>query len=388
MNYLNGVKVGGIVSPAPAYGAGRRQMRRLIFLWLKYVVGWVEVSKVGTNWDNPVLAGAADGATHVSDPKIFNSATGGFSGIDPASTTNRYQLLITGFSDPTRDGFYVIKQVITDNQVWVDVPYCGVHTDGLPLSETLLTWRVEDFKDISLIPAIDDEWYLRGTGIGGSFQLHCDSNNDTIYSPDSYRVSPDDGANWTAFTDGNDEPWSDAGIIFGVADATHAYFWVRWYQGDFLTAYLVPDNLYFGDIVAFRPANDLTPVVAIAKEALSDWGTWTSLITGGVRSLTASNVQIDERALYPTIHGNSVVSAFADVRKLRSYYSGRFIRAPIVIASIDNAYPEVRGYLKSVDMSHQYGDRVCTPFGTGRDRLRIAYGSIPWNGSKQYNYVW
>lgn len=387
MNFMNGIRVGGEGNGSGTYGFGRRQMRRAIFLFLKYVVGWVEVSKVGSNWDNPTLSGASDGATDAADAGIFNSATGGFSALTPQSGDNRYYAIITGFTDSTRDGFYLIKKVVTDNQVLINVPYCGVHTDGLPLSETGLTWSVHDFKPNALLPANNDEFYLRGTGIGGSFQLHCLSDNTPSYSPDHFRVSPDNGSNWTAYTAGENEPHQDSGLIFGVADLTHAYFYVRYYDEDMETGSQNPSTYYFGDITAFRPADDTKPVVCFAERVNSDWNPWSSLIGGPIKSLTDGNVQIDHTLIYPTGHGNSSVSALGNARKTRSYYSGRFIRFPLVVVSNDNSYPEVRGYLKSLDGSHTYGDRVGTPFGTGRDRLRLPGSSMAWNGSKQYYYI-
>ena len=387
MNFMNGIRVGGEGNGSGAYGFGRRQMRRAIFLWLKYVVVWVEVSKTGSNWDNPSIAGAADGATHASDPSIFNSATGGFSGIDPQSTTQRFYAIITGFTDATRDGFYLIQRVITDNQVLIDVPYCGVHTDGLPLSETGLTWSVHELKSNALLPGVGDEYYLRGTGIGGSFQMHCLSDNVISWSQDKFRVSPDDGSNWTAYTAGENEAQQDSGLVFGVADMTHAYFFVRYYDEDMLAGSWYPSTYYFGDITAFRPAVDTNPVVCFAERTDSNWSIWSSLIAGPIKSLTAGNIQIDHTCLYPSIHGNDGNALLGGIRKVRSYYSGRFVRRPIIVVSNDNSYPEVRGYLKSVDATHFYGDRVGTPFGTGRDRLKLVGGSIPWNGSKQYYYI-
>ncbi len=384
MNYLNGIRVGGNSGWGQAYS--RRHMRRVLYLFLKHVVGWTEVSKVGSNWDNPSLAGAADGATHASDAEIFNSATGGFSGIDPKSTTSRFYLLVTGFADSTRDGFYLIKQVITDNQILIDAPYCGVHTDGLPLNETGLTWRVEDFKSSSLVPANNDEYYLRSTGIGGNFQVHC-KNISTTYYQDTFRVSPDDGSHWTAYTTNTFDAAEESGLLFGVADATHAYFYIRGYTGDMGAGNNYPATYYFGDITAFRPTVDTKPVVCFAQRTGSDWRAWGALLDGPIRSLTDGNVQISHVLIHPTLHGASATGVLDNARKTRSYYSGRFIRFPLIVVSTNNSYPEVRGYLKSVDGMHHYGDRIGTPFGTGRDRLKIGRASIPWNGSKQYYYI-
>lgn len=388
MNWVNGVRVGGVRIGSSPYAAGRRHFRRMIYLFLKYVVGWTEVSKTGSNWDNAAVAGAADGATHATDRKIFTSATGGFSAIDPQSDTNRYYLIVTGFTNAEHNGMYLIQQVVDDNTLYINKAYCGVHHTGFQeLGKGSLTWRIDDLKSDTLVPAIGDEFYVRGVGIGGNFQLHCLSDNAVTWSQDKFRVSPDDGTNWTAYTAGETEPYHDSGLVFGCADLTHAVFWVRYFQYDMSSGSQYPSFHYFGDITAFRPTDDTKPVVCMVGRTNSDWAPWGWATAEVIRSLSDTNIQILERIIYPTVHGSSGTEVMDNTRKTHSEYSGRLIRAPLVVANSNNTYAEIRGKLKSVELFHRYGVAAVSPFGTGRDRLKLYRASIPWNGSKQYWYV-
>jgi hypothetical protein len=368
-----------------------------MWVWLNKVVGWSDVDKSGSNWDNPTLAGASDGATDASDPEIFNSATGGFSGIDPSDSTKRYYLVGTGFTDSTDDGFYLIGRVESDNQIRIRKNFSGVHTDGLPLSETGVTWRVEEFKDLGGLPAVGDWWVLGGTGVGGTFHLYCLSDNSPTWSQDKFQISPYDdwdaiGHAWdappryTAFQGNWNERYDDRHLLFGVADLTHAVFWTRGY--DFNNNIIDYPNLYyFGDMNPFRPTQDTRPVICIARQADSNWNTWKGFMDS-VGMIGSDGTQTLGRIIVPTVHGSSSEHMLDNVAKTQSKHSGKVFRHPLVVVCRDASYAEIRGTLKSLEGFHRYGGLVGSPFGTSRDRLRLQFESMPWNGSKQFVYIY
>lgn len=400
MYYLNGIICGGYRSENPGYANGRRQFRRMLWLWLTKVVGWSDVDKSGSNWDNPEIAGASDGATDVTDPEIFNSATGGFSGIDPSSSNDRYFLIVSGFTDSTRDGLYEIWKVVSDTQIKIRKAYSGVHSDGFPLNETGLTWRVDELKNrTNKIPAIGDWWVVGGSGTGGTFHLRCVSDNSPTHSPDKYDISPYDDwdavahdwkapARYTSQAGYWTEPWSDSVMVFGVADATHCALWVRAYNYDISGGVSYPNIYYFGDINPFRPTVDTRPVVSIAKQANGNWLEWHNYQQGNVSMLAGDDSQSNNAGfLYPSLYGANGTWILDNVKKTKSGHSGKFYGLPIIIATRETGKEEIRGYLKSFEAFHRYGDRVGTPFGSTLNKIRFSHCCLPWNGSKQYRYV-
>lgn len=407
MYYLNGVICGGDRSDSPndgAYTTGRRQFRRMLWLWLTKVVGWTDVDKSGSNWDNPEIAGASDGTTDASDAEIFNSATGGFSALDLSSTSDyRYYATITGFTDSTKDGLYLIDSVVSDTQFKIKKAYCGVHSDGFPLSETGLTWRVDELRERSnKLPAIGDWWVLGGTGTGGTFHLRCVSDNSVSYSPDKYDISP--YADWDAVGHAWEssparysaqagtnikDAWTDSVLVFGVADATHCVLWCVGYNYDLLTRAEEPFIYYFGDITPFRPTEDTRPVVAIAHECTTDEQEWYNSNFNTVKMVAGDNSQSSNAGyLYLSEHANENNWILDNLRKQRSVHSLRYYRLPIVIASYESGKEEIRGSLKSIEAFHRYGiSGLAVPFGTGLDRLKLGWSCIPWHGSKQYRGI-
>lgn len=398
MYYLNGLRIGGIYPSSP-YAAGNRHLRRLLFCWLKHVVGWTEIDKSGSNWDNPDVAGAADGTTDGYDAEKFTSATGGFNAIDPYSSGDRYHLMITGFSDSTRDGFYEIQRVEDDNTVFINKAYSGVHTDGFPLGESGLSWKVYNFKNNAKIPANGDWWVLEGTGTGGAFHVYCLSDNSESYTEPNYQVSPypdwdavahawKTPARYTARTLSLiDDSARDSCYVFAVADLTHCALFARIYSGDIVSSYGSPMALYFGDIVPFRPSVDTRPVVCIAHQT-SGWNWWGALTGGSVMMIDGLNNQTQGLTLFPSLHGSSGTFVLDGTRRTRSLWSGRYVRVPLVVANLNSGSEEIRGQLKSIEGFHSdLQVAVATPFGSSRDRLAFPSWSMPWNGSKQYRYI-
>lgn len=406
--YINGMRIGGIRSYGPDYGFVRQQMKRVVYNWLTKIVGWAHVDDESgdptVSWATPELGGVggiADGVSDLTDADKFTSATGGFSALTPL--TKRYYLLVKGFADSTRDGFYLIDTVISNNELRLRKEY-SLHTDGLPLNETGLTWWVFDFYSDSLRPYAKADpawWVLAGTGVGGTFHLRCQNVRTYNYMRDQYDISPYPdwdavGNAWqtppnryTAIAGDQQEPYGDSGLLFGVADSDKrtAVFWLRQYDHDLNAGYSNPIVYYFGDMVPFRPTQDTRPVVCYANTLSSSW-----TITGNVtfiKMIADDNSQQDGRILYPSRQRNDGASIHDGNRRTRSYHSGRVFRVPYLLATEASGAEEVRGYLKDyLMMGHLYGDRAGTPFGSARDMIRLG-GNITmrFNGSRQYYYI-
>ena len=400
MYFLNGVIAGGDRSDSPGdggYATARRIFRRLVYHWLTKVVGWSDVDKSGTKWDQAPIDSGTDGATDAVDSEIFNSAGADFTVINPVDSTKRYYATITGFSNPERDGMYMVQRIESTTQFRISKAHCGAHTDGFLLGETGLTWRIDEWKDNDGRPAIGDWFVLGGTGAGGTFHMRCVGDNSPSYSPDKFDISPFDDwdavahawktpARYTSQQGNLTEPWMDSALVFGVADLTHAVFWVRYYTYDIVTGSLYPNTYYFGDINPFRPIVDTNPVVCIARQTSGDWNEWSGFYNN-VGMIGADGTPTTGRILWPSLHGSSTTHFADGLSKVYSEYSGRVFRHPLIVACYDASFHEVRGTLKSLEGFHHYGDRICTPFGTNRDRLRLQFSCLPWNGSKQFRYV-
>jgi len=402
--YINGMRIGGERSGSPQYGHARQQMRRVIYNWLTKVVGWSHVDDESgdpsTSWATPEIGGSggiSDGVSDATDGEKFISATGGFSALTPA--TKRYFLLVTGFSDSTRDGFYLVDRVVSDNEIRLQAEY-SLHTDGLPLNETGLTWWVFDFYSWATRPGKTGNttwWVIEGTGVGGAFHLRCQNNTSVAYMKDQFDISPFDDwdnvahswktpARHTAVFGDQTGRFADSGLLFGVADSDKhtAVFWLRQYEYDLQTGQSYPIVYYFGDLVPFRPTDDTRPVVGIADTCGVDWK-----FDGDVNQIADDYTQIAARALYVSQQQAVGTSVHDGNRRVRSYHSGRVFRVPWIVATEDSTHEEIRGYLKDLLMQgHAYGDRQGTPFGTSRDMIRLGGDvTMRFNGSRQYYYI-
>jgi hypothetical protein len=335
------------------------------------------------------VAGASDGATHATDPEIFNSATGGFSNINMAST-NRNYLVISGFSDPTRDGFYLVNSVVSNTQVRIDKDLCGNHTDGFLLNKTNLTWRV---YNLTTTDSFASKWIvLQGTGIGGPFHVKFNAGG----SP-TFQTSPYD--DWDAVAHAWKTPARYTAVsanalggqnntrvlLFGAADASHVIFWSKTYRyGGGAVEY--PGLAYIGDITAFRPTVDTRPVVQGFFNLDVFWR-FPYATSDTVQMLAVDNTQTTGRIGFPS---HDVVTQVLNYERVPfSYYSGKLFRVPYLVVNPSITYNEIRGYLKDLETTHTYAIAPWfTPFGENLNRFRLNNASIPWNGSRQYRYLY
>lgn len=400
LNYINGVQVGlEIYSGTPSYAPAALQFRRLVYLFLTHVVGWTDKDKSGTKWDNPVVTAKTDGVTDSSDPTKFTSATGNF--ISNSVAAGDLLMVTSGFSDSTRKGFYNIKRIDNATTLYVDA-WHGVHSDGLPLSQTGVTYEIHRFHTIANCPAIGDWFVVEGTGAGGAFDLRNVVDASVSYMPERWDISPYD--DWNATThawktgptrySGQSQIAQDysacVGWVWGIADMTHAIFWVKYYT-DAMASIGNPMVFYFGDITPFH-TEDTNPVISALGR--SD-GNWNELIAlQGVASpsniwmVAGDNTQSLGRLVYLSESADSSIAVVDGVNRNRSWYSKKYERFPLIVASEVSGKEEIRGQLKDFRQSHQYGPRACTPIGSARDYLKLGYSTIPWNGSKQNRYLY
>lgn len=402
MNYINGIEIGGVGSSSPfAYGA--RHIRRLLFLWLTKVIGWSNLETSGSKWDSAQLGPLTDGATHASNIRRFSSATGGF-----ISAMEGAFLLIKptaapatagGFADPTKNGFYRINRVYDTNTIDVDVLQ-GVHTDGLPLSESGLNFEVHDFQPSSELPSDGDYFVVRGVGTGGNFDAKFTEDYGVNYAPTRIILSP--FGDWVAGAPGSfspgtritdesrldHQPFADRAWIWAVGDLTQMIVWVRYFN----TAYSAQDSqfIYLGDITPFHPVQDTNPVVVVNATLGGSLDEISAIRASSTKMLGADDTtSITPKLIYSSEHANSAAGWHSGSREDRSYHSGRYARTPLIVYSNTVGNIEIRGQYKNLDHGHFNGPRGPVPFGTSRDRIRFfTQCSAPWNGSKINRYVY
>lgn len=406
LNYLNAVETG---QPGVSVNGGHASAfyRKLIFNWLVKVCGWedIEHSAIsGDRYDDPQLTGT-DGATDASDPTIFTSATGGFD-----STMVGSQLLVCptsppapsgGFLDPERNGFYFIRAVLDTNTLQLD-QWRGVHTDGVPLSESGLNFEILRFRSYSTYaPVLNDYFVIRGTGGNTNqfdFKVTEVSGN---YRRWDLQLSP--FADWVAGSPGSFSPstrltgvanldggyGSDYAKVFGVADQSHAIIYIRDYA-DNGAINANPYVIYIGEIDSFNPLNDARAFVLGAREY--DSGNMlntmdTNLLTLGADDVTALNSSVG----YVSYNTYSTSNALTGHGRARSDFSGRFVQTPLFIFEESAGFPEVRGTMRNWYMGHDNGGGDTTilyPFGTNLNKLRINNTVIDWNGSRVLDNVY
>ncbi len=413
LSYINGLQVGDVSLGSAStfdYGYAHQHVKRLLYLWLKKVVGWTEHDIRGGgswgavgNWDNPLVSLKTDGATDSSDVRKFTSATALF--ITNGVTEQDYLFVrpasaptpTGGFTDPTRNGFYRILRVVSESEIWVET-WNGVHTDGLPLSESGLNFEIHRFTGTSHFPTNGDQWVMEGTGIGGTFHLR--QHHDYAYNYGGgvqFDISPwpdwdNVGHAWlaapprhTTFVNNGCEPYCDVGWIWAIADLTHVIIFVRYYN----TGFSAQDIwfMYAGDIEAFHPTQDTRPVVILNQAQNSSW----NVLTQTSNRWVDPDGTTERSTVHPIYHtqyaGNS--GALGDnQRRNRSYHSQRFVRWPVILAEDVAGGEELRGQLKSLRWMSNYSLRMFTPFGAARDQICLSdYLAMPWNGSKQNRWV-
>ena len=57
---------------------------------------------------------------------------------------------------------------------------------------------------------------------------------------------------------------------------------------------------------------------------------------------------------------------------------------PLLVGCSDLGQTELRGSLKNVYYTHEYGARYMTPVGDSLDAMKMTNIMYQWNGSKQY----
>lgn len=399
-NYINGIQVGAEAS-APPYGYGVRQFRRMLWNWLHKVVGWQDIEKSGANLDNPELGPITDGATDASNTRRFTSATGGFT-----SAMEQSHLLIHptaapatagGFSDATKNGWYEIRRVYDSNTIDVEI-FNGVHTDGLPLSESGLRFEVHRLRDVGNLIADTNYFVLRGTGTGGTFDMKFTENYAVNYAPTRIICSP--WADWVAGAPGSFSPSTrittetlqahafnaDVGWIWAIADLTQCIVWARFWTSGFAGT----DSMfmYMGDISPFHGGSDPRPVVVAHGGLGGSFDEYPS-ISHNVRMVAPDDTtQVTSRVGYLAHHGGDATAFNGFTVNPFSFHSGRLVRAPLIVFEETAGNEEIRGQLKNVDMMNFYGARGPIPIGTSRDRIRFfTQFTAPWNGSKIHRYV-
>jgi len=393
MYWLNGVVTGLVSSNAQPYAFGVGLARRMLWNWLVKVVGWTDVQKSGTKWDNPTLIGS-DGVTDAADHRIFTSAAQTFT-----QAMEGYWLMIkSGCTDPTKHGFWRINRYVSDHVIMVE-PLWGNDSVGLPLSQTGLGFEVLDLTSVSKVPTDGDYFVVGGAGIGGTFHLKCRISNTAVsYNGELWQLSPFD--DWTAGAWKTPNritsetalahlPGADLAVTFAFADQNHLFLFQRTYN----FTWSIQDTylMYAGDFSAYDPTHDTRPVVL----ACTKLATWLDEI-GTVAEFTACPkmvspdylVPISGYLMHPSINVDAYEHSLDSSIRHRSWHSGRFMGLPLVVVATAAGACGVRGELKDLRLGHLWGPRVCSPYGTGKTRFRLGTLSMPWNGSFQRRFMY
>jgi len=117
-------------------GMPSNALYRWLFEFLVKVVGWTDVDSDDAKWDN-VAASGVDGATDAVLTDRFISASASFTQADVGA-----YLTITGIASPNeeRNGIYLISAFVNSTTVVLNTNL-GVHSDGLPVGLSGLSWR-------------------------------------------------------------------------------------------------------------------------------------------------------------------------------------------------------------------------------------------------------
>ena len=404
-NYLNGVQVGkeNWDGGNPNYAAGPRQAWRLFYLWLTKVVGWASVDTQGSRWDSPEETGV-DGATDASIPYKFTSATADFVtnciiGDHLLVCPTAAPATAGGFTDATRNGFYQINRIVDANTVYVDI-WNGVDVTGFPLGESGLNFEVHRFSDpANTLPQNDDFWVARGTGTGGDFDLRCLNNSVGNYGFAKFSISPWD--DWDAVAHAwktpprhttetyiGNEPSTDLCWCYGFADLTQAVFYYKGFEWNLSSKY--PQYWYFGDIEPFNGGDDPRPVVLIyGSPGNSTLENQLNYMQNNVRMVSHDLTVVDNgKLIKPTFYNGNNTALLATSTRNRSFYSGKLMQLPILVGYASAGQTELRGRLKNVYITSTYGARFMTPIGATLDVMKFGDLTFPWNGSKQYRYIY
>ena len=303
----------------------------------------------------------------LTNPRKFTSATAAFQTnlveegdvilIRPTAAP----LTAGGFADATRNGFYMVSQVMSETEVRLHT-WFGVHTDGLPLNETGLTFEVHRFRTSALMPIDEDQFVLEGTGLGGTFHLNCRNDRNVNYGGGwLWEVSP-----WPDWIAGATHAWNnspsrhtvattaaiggssvDKCWMYGFADLTQFFIWFRGveWNGNLVDVRCI----YAGDIDPFHPASDPRPVVTNwGKDSLVD--IWLSMNAQGVESIGADNLtQKNANHQNLCVNQNNAQELLEDSSyRRRSWHSGRWVRLPVLIGETETGFEELRGQFRPI----------------------------------------
>jgi hypothetical protein len=239
----------------------------------------------------------------------------------------------------------------------------------------------------------------RGTGTGGDFDLRCYNDSVGNYGYGQFTISPwddwDAGANaWktparhTVQTGANNDPHTDICWCYGFADLTQAFFYYKGYEWSFSSKW--PQWWYFGDIEPFSAADDPRPVLLVyGSPATTTLTNPYGYMDQNVRMVSHDLSTVDNgKLLYPTLYNGNNSYILSGGIQDRSYYSGKVMQLPLIVAYAGTGQTEVRGRLKNVYLTHSYGPRFMTPIGDSLDVMRVDNLTFPWNGSKQYRILY
>lgn len=398
MNYINGLRYSSeIGNPTGNYGQAARNFRRLLWRWLHTVIGWGDHDKTAAVWDNPVIATRTDGATDATDPWIFTSATGGFTtalinAILCVHPTDATVALTGGFTDPEQNGLFKIINVINPNTLILTKGMGVDAVAGLPLSETGLTFTIDDFYPRSDAPINPNFFVLEGQHTDTTPFHFYNLESTENYGANRSQISP--YGDWDAVTHAWNasnrvsaqklmvyEPLNSNTIeitAFAGGDKTH--FWVVAVFNDIAAAFRDMMYWHVGEFDRFH-ASDLKPSFQIAYVNSSNLSPWSGIrYASGVNADGTVPVDLSGRNMCKTRDSAAQVQAVPGVTRTR--YSGRSMFTPLILSSEVAGYEAIRGELKIMHgPSKDYVGQQPRVLGLSKQFLQIYDQVYAWNGT-------
>jgi len=399
----------GLHLPTIASQQTGRAICRWLFEWATLVLGWTDLDKSGSKWDNHVATGS-DGQSVSGYVNRFSIGTDAhdFSGSDVGA-----YLTIPGITPVGFAGIYRITRVLTTKIVEIDYQY-SVHCAGIPCNLTGLNWYLWRNED-AYLPDATDWFVLVGTGTTGSgysfhLRVEVDAYGTNTLGLPKFQLSPfaswdDTGHAWTDSRYISELAWANyyssidnqpSARIWAAGDTDRMVLMVRFerHGETYDNGYYCWHFLYLGEIDTFHASQDAKPCVLWegsnycnidpgeddarilgydAQGNLNGRGKW----------LTYDDVTtVDGHLMLAHVPTNDNLHWMSQRRRRYSALTGDRLISDLICECRDSSYQELRGKLRRVWATGREHARV-EPFGLNNEYLHLIGGmTIPWNGSR------
>ena len=398
----------GLLLHSAVAGEGGMLLSRWVFEFATQVCGMAANGTGDAKWTN-VIASGSNGAVSAGADLLDIPAGHSFTVADKGK-----YLTLTGMTDitgpplATRDGIYIIADVVSATQVRLDI-LRSVHEVGLNVGDTGINWRLWDGTSAHIPPA--SNWAV----VRGTYTLAppTEPNFDVYIATQTAGGEPSGRPTLTLGPYGtwNGSAWTDARNTSAKApfdlalNAQDIWVWACGDSGRLIVYYTIrnaprPYVMYFGDITANYPTQDEHPSVVVngGCNSFGEIALGHGQVYGANRlSELAIGLAYDDAtttaywAAFPHNFGrtdNYFGDNYLDGRQRRwSEFAHNLYRQEIMLVGRTALFQENRGVLRDMwigGANYQSG----TPFGTDLEYFHYWRGlSMPWNGSKSHRQL-